>query len=293
MNLILKSIRNRFCKFSGEDFTIIRLCNSKIQLYFSLIGFLVSAILFSSFASAMYFTDQLFHNLILDIGVGIIWGYIITNMYVLLLYTISPPLLPNKANAKEKIKTNTFKLNSSMILRIFVVMLLAIIIAQPLNVLVLKPDSTAFASDIKLLLNTNIFAIPITLFVIGIFLLPIILKYNIRKFDEFYEIKAKKEKQFILDEYKVFKNQYAYLLKENISRLNKIVSENLKHHLNELEKNNYDSYKKILNEIDNKLIEEKLEKYEYWADSPFRTVRKSQNRNILSEEDLLKHIYSK
>ena len=71
MSSILKTIRNRLCKFSGEDHTIIQKCNKKIQLYFSLIGLLVLVILLCSFASALYFTENLFHSVLADIGVGI------------------------------------------------------------------------------------------------------------------------------------------------------------------------------------------------------------------------------
>src|SRR5690606_22239627 len=109
----------------------------------------------SSFASALYFSEELFHNILADIGVGIIWGYIITNMYVLLLYTISPTLLPTKERKKQKEKTYPFKLSFSMGIRIFIVLLLAIIIAQPLNVLVLKLDSGKLASEIDLFLDSN------------------------------------------------------------------------------------------------------------------------------------------
>jgi hypothetical protein len=139
MSSLLKAIRNRLCKFSGEDYSIISKCSNKIQVFFSLIGLLVLIILMCSFASALYFTEQLFHSWILDIGVGIVWGYIVTNMYVLLLYTISPTLLPTKIRKKQETKTNQFELSFSMGLRIFIVVLLAVIIAQPLNVFILKP----------------------------------------------------------------------------------------------------------------------------------------------------------
>lgn len=118
MSSIPNAIRNRLCKFSGEDYTIIQKCGNKVQFYFSLIGLLVLVILLCSFASALYFTDHLFHSIIADIGVGIIWGYIITNMYVLFLYTISPTLLPTKVRKKQEVKTNKFQLSFSMSFRI-------------------------------------------------------------------------------------------------------------------------------------------------------------------------------
>jgi len=293
MSSIPNAIRNRLCKFSGEDYTIIQKCGNKVQFYFSLIGLLVLVILLCSFASALYFTDHLFHSIIADIGVGIIWGYIITNMYVLFLYTISPTLLPTKVRKKQEVKTNKFQLSFSMSFRIFIVILLAVIIAQPLNVLILKPNSTTLAFDIKDLLATNPLATIITLAIVAVFLLPVYLKYNIRKLGEFYEKKAEIKKRIIEDDYKDFKKEYRQILESNISNYNKSVWENLMPLLNKLEKINPISYQKYFAEIEKELKTEKIEKYEYWENPPYRTIHKSRTKNTLSEQDLLNHIYPK
>lgn len=293
MSSIPNAIRNRLCKLSGEDYTMIQKCGNKVQFYFSLIGLLVLVILLCSFASALYFTEHLFHSVIADIGVGIVWGYIITNMYVLFLYTISPTLLPTKIRKKQEVKTKQFKLSFSMGLRIFIVILLAIIIAQPLNVLILKPSSTALAFDIKDLLATNPLATIITLAIVAVFLLPVYLKYNIRKLGEFYEKKAEIKKRIIEDDYKDFKKEYRQILESNISNYNKSVWENLMPLLNKLEKINPISYQKYFAEIEKELKTEKIEKYEYWENPPYRTIHKSRTKNTLSEQDLLNHIYPK
>lgn len=293
MSSLLKAARNRLCKLSGEDYSIISKCSNKIQVFFSLIGLLVLVILLCSFASALYFTDQLFHSWILDIGVGVIWGYIVTNMYVLFLYTISPTLLPTKIRKKQKINTKQFELVFSMSLRIFIVVLLAIIIAQPINVFILKPNSTALAFDIKQLLATNSLATLITITVVVIFLLPVYLKYSIRKLGEFYEEKEKIEKRIISDAYKDFKKEYKHLLENNIENYNKSVWIHSMSYLTKLEKVNPIAYQKYFAEIKNELTSEKIEKYEYWANPPFRTRHKSKTKNVLSEQDLLNHIYPK
>lgn len=292
MNSILKSIKNRLCKLSGEDYTIISRCSEKIQFYFSAIGCLVLLILLFSFVSAMFFTDHLFNNLFADIGVGLVWGFIVTNMYVLLLYTISPVLLPIRIRKKQKEKTLKFQFSFSLSLRIFIVTLLAIIIAQPLNVLLFLPQTTTFAFDIKQLLATNPLAIVNTVLVVGIFLLPIYLKYSIRRLGEFYEIKADIEKRIIEEGYKEFKKIYCQLIERKISECNQSVWGKLTPYLSKLEKNNSGSYPKHFAEISNELISEKVEKYEYWADPPFNTLVRQKGKRIYSEKDFLRHIYS-
>lgn len=293
MSSLLKGIRNNLCKFSGEDYSIIRVCNTKIQFYFMLIGFFVSLILLFCFLSALNFTEHLFHNIIADIGVGIIWGYIVTNLYVLLLYTITPTLLPKKKGIKNAKKIKPFELNSSMAFRIGLVIILAIITAQPLNILILKPNSEAFAYDIRDLISHNVFAWVITILVIIVFLLPIYLKYTIRKLGEFYEKKADIKKRIIADDYKKFKHEYSNLLESNIAKYNKKVWENLMPHLKTLKKINPIAYQKHFIEIKNELINEKIDKYEYWSNPPYRTEHKSDKRITLSEQALLDHIYPK
>ena len=108
----MKKIRDRLCEFSGEDFSIISKCDLKIQFYFSLIGGFVLAILICCFISAYLFTDSIFHTPIQDIGIALIWGFIVTNLYVLLLYTISPTILPISIKKNNK-KSRTITRRSS------------------------------------------------------------------------------------------------------------------------------------------------------------------------------------
>jgi hypothetical protein len=291
MNSLPKNIRNNLCKFSGEDFAIIRVCNKKIQLYFSIIGFFVLLILLSCFLSALSFTEHLFHNAFTDISVGIIWGYIVTNLYVLLLYTINPNILPKKEKRLKSSIKRYFDFNISLALRISLVAILAIITAQPLNILILKPYTQSFAFDIRNLLAQNQIAWVVTIFVVAIFLLPIYLKYSIRKLGEFYEKKAEIEKRIIEDDYQDFKKKYSSVMQSNISIYNKSVWNNLMKHLTKLEKINQIAYQKHFREITDELINEKIDKYEYWANPPYRTEQKSKIKNILSEQDLLNHIY--
>jgi hypothetical protein len=291
MSSIPKNIKNSLFKLSGEDYSIISVSSKKIQFYFSTIGLLVLLILLFSFVSALYFTDHLFHNVYADIGVGLVWGYVVTNMYVLLLYTITPEILPIRVRKKDKYIAKSITFNISMVYRIFVVILLALIIAQPLNVLILKPGSSTLAYDIKYLLATNPIASIISFIVIAVFLLPIYFKHSVRNLGEFYEKKAVIEKRIVEDEYKDFKTKYAILLESNILNFNKHVWENLTPFLEKLEKVNPSVYQKYFEEIKEELINEKTEKYEYWLDPPFRTKKRIISSVNNNEADLLELIY--
>lgn len=290
----MKKLRDRLCKFSGEDFSIIRKCEPNIQFYFSLIGGFVLVILVCCFISAFLFTESMFKSPIQDIGIAIVWGYIITNLYVLLLYTISPAILPTslKKNNLKVIDSRLNSINTSFILRIIILIILAIIIAQPLNVALLSNPNNTYASTIKTLLSTNIFAWLITSLVAVIFLLPVYWKYSIRNLGGFYEVKANIEKNIIEDDYIEFKKDFKRILENNISDFNKKTWENTMPFLNKLEIVSKTKYNNFISEITAELQNENIEKYEYWADPPFRTIKKNNTKSALTEEDFLTDIYS-
>lgn len=130
------SIRLFLSTCSGEDSYIISRCSKPIQISFALIGFFVLTIFFGCFISASFFSYSVFEEAKwVSFPIGIFWGAIITNIYLLLLYTITPKLLPVAKPKKKQIKvTSGYFLTSSMLFRLGFMMLLAIIIAQPLNV---------------------------------------------------------------------------------------------------------------------------------------------------------------
>lgn len=287
-------------KLTGEDYTIINKCDEKIKYHFTLIGLMVLFILFFSFVSALYFTEHLFSNLLFDVVVGVLWGYIVTNMYVLVLYTISPPLLPVKIKSNRLVKSRKFIFSFSMALRIFIVCLLAIIIAQPLNILILKPNTIQFVHDIKFLLNNNPLSWVINFLAIGIFIYPIYLKYTVRNLGMFYLKKETIEKKIVEDDYVKFKEDYRSTFKIKINEYNQNLKNKLFPFLEKLNSINdkyrleqrKSLYEKIRNELIKELNEPPIEKYEYWADPPYRTIPKSKSKNILLEKDLLKQIYN-
>jgi hypothetical protein len=147
------SFKNSFLyTFTGEDKNIIKLCNEDIQDRFKLIGAFVFIMFIGCLISAGSFVFSLFEgNLFVAIPFSIIWAFLVTNIYLLLIYTISPSVLPHaqKINRlKKRIITKENRISDfftfSMVFRLSFMVILAIIIAQPLNVffLSLKTDSS-------------------------------------------------------------------------------------------------------------------------------------------------------
>jgi|GEM_PF-756032 len=169
MNKAVNEIRLFLFTCSGEDNYILKKCSSQIQKRFALLGFLVLLIFIGCFFSATFFTISLFDSAKwISLPMGIIWGAVIVNMYLLLLHTISPAIIPLSSKRKKKsdndldLKQNENRfLTLSMNLRIAFMMLLAVIIAQPLNVFILSYsvkssiDKHKISERIKLYSLTN------------------------------------------------------------------------------------------------------------------------------------------
>lgn len=148
MNKAANEIRLFLFTCSGEDNYILKRCSAQIQTRFALIGFFVLLIFIGCFFSATFFIISLFDGAKwVSLPMGIIWGAVIVNMYLLLLHTISPAIIPlSTKRKKNKSSDSNLDLNQtenrfftlSMNLRIGFMMLLAVIIAQPLNVFILS-----------------------------------------------------------------------------------------------------------------------------------------------------------
>ena len=111
MNKAINRLRLFFCTFSGEDDYIIRECKPRIQISFALIGLFVMIVFAGCWVSASSFMSELFEGSgkWLSIPIGILWALLVANMYLLLLYTVSPTLLPvarKKSGKGKKRKTS-------------------------------------------------------------------------------------------------------------------------------------------------------------------------------------------
>ncbi|WPQ63297.1 DUF4407 domain-containing protein [Chitinophaga sancti] len=159
-----------------------------------------------------------------------------------------------------------------------------------LNALLLK--SNFYTKKIQLLLANNILPWLITFIGCGIFLLPVYWKFSIRNKGGFYEIKKEIENELVINQYKEFKILYTAIFSEKINTYNQHVWRNLIPLLDKLEKIRPKKYNELRKELEEILIPEVIEKYEYWSDAPFRTKRRTE-RPLASEEQLLKIIYPK
>jgi hypothetical protein len=127
------------CRLSGEDAWIIvhAETDSDVAGKFAVIGGLVLVIFFLSVYSSVHFLVNLLNGShYVAVTIGLFWGAMIANIYYLLLFTITPPILKGRERAEHGVRkevTTEKKLLSrvSLLFRLLFLILLAIVIAQP------------------------------------------------------------------------------------------------------------------------------------------------------------------
>lgn len=116
------------CTFSGDDYSIISQCDKTIQNRFKAIGGFVTAIFALCFISCYFTFTKLFQNYFVGIPIGIFFSYMITNIYLLLLYTLSKNSFPCKTEKAAQL--------FSISIRVIFICFIAIIVSKPIETII-------------------------------------------------------------------------------------------------------------------------------------------------------------
>lgn len=118
-------LKKFFWTLSGDDVNVITQCNNKTKRRFTFIGILVAIIFTLSFTSCYFAFTKLLQNFWGGILIGLFFAWMITNIYLFLLYTLSKtgfPYVPNK-----------FARFISVGIRLVFIAFIAIIVSKPIE----------------------------------------------------------------------------------------------------------------------------------------------------------------
>jgi ABC-type multidrug transport system fused ATPase/permease subunit len=120
---------DQLIKYSGEDLSVIKLCERNVQSRFAFIGFFVTLIFIGCFTAALYSFYNLFEkSWVIAIPVAFFIGWMFNIIYTLLLYTLTPNLLIEK-------KDDRFT-RFALYVRLVFIAIIALIMARPLSVFI-------------------------------------------------------------------------------------------------------------------------------------------------------------
>lgn len=119
------NLSRTLCTFSGDDYSIISQSDRTIQNRFKAIGGFVTAIFALCFISCYFTFTKLFQNYFIGIPIGIFFSYMITNIYLLLLYTLSKNSFPCNTDKTAQL--------FSISIRVIFICFIAIIVSKPIE----------------------------------------------------------------------------------------------------------------------------------------------------------------
>jgi ABC-type multidrug transport system fused ATPase/permease subunit len=311
------------CTFSGDDYGIIRKSDRAIQNRFKAIGGFVTVIFALCFISCYFTFTKLFQNYFIGIPIGIFFSYMITNIYLLLLYTLSKNPFPCKTDKAAQL--------FSISVRVVFICFIAIIVSKPIETILF---SMPLEDEIKNYKQEQID------------------KYK-KSTSEYYDAETKNLKLIIKKQKNLYDNaetsqigNYEKLLKkkelqkdELIASMIKLVSNSnyyiqsivilntkyrtcwlitlftmfvflfpayLKNFLgeqsfyyetkrtieNRLVKEEYASFKARYNLLFQEHLNQNIQFSEPFIDAPFNTIRKRDEREFLKEDDLISDLYN-
>lgn len=326
---------------SGEDKYIIKDSAIDIQRRFTRISLMVASIILLCFVGSFVFFECAFDlPVLVEMFLGLFVAAVTGNLYVLLLYTITPIIFDRRRT--ETFDKEKYTLFGALTIRIVFITLLAITMAQPVSVLLLSRSTDEKVEQYKtqylrnayqeteflikdrqldssektaliereskavaaLLESSHFFVKRITILSVdsitywlinlGVWLLffyPIFEKYNVRNQKRFYITRREIENRIVREEYDSFKIHYERIIEQRISEYNSGLRHALAPVINSLESVNPQKYQELYHEMFTLTATQSFEKFELWADPPFRTLRKEANYGNKTEQDLLRLIY--
>lgn len=326
---------------SGEDKYIIRESPESVQNRFTRISMIVVVIGLVCFTGSFAFFEYAFDlPAMFEFFLALFVAVVIGNLYVLLLYTITPLIFENRKSQPSH--QQKYTLFGAFTIRIFFIVLIATSIAQPIGVLALskytdKPieeykrkyflealdgsvsaiaasetsraeltrqmeaerrvvsslldSSHFFVQRVRILSGSNAWYWLTVLSVWALFFYPVYEKYDIRNHKRFYIQKKELENQLVTEAYDAFKAHYERIMNERIASYNSTLKHALVPVIQSIEASHSRTAADMYHDLFTATQETLFEKFEYWLDPPFRTVRKRDERLVQSEKVLLDSLY--
>lgn len=116
-----------FLKFSGDDYPLLEQCGLAIRIRFALNGVIVFFFFAISSLSLSFALTEIFHYQILGYFLGFCSGIVLTNIYLLLIYTYNERVLPS-------VNPRYLSIYFSHALRTLFLLFLLLIISLPLEI---------------------------------------------------------------------------------------------------------------------------------------------------------------
>jgi hypothetical protein len=201
----------------GADVEILLKSGDDSKESFTRIGRLYLIVNCITYLSLFGLFFGIFENLIISLSSSIVFGFLITNIYLLNLISLEPRSLPVSIEIGSVVLAN--------IIRYTTIFLFAIFISKSFEMLLFGffnsssfqnyDGSKGFVFQLFQLNNDNPALWILTSIIVSLFIYPIYLRHRLQRTNEYYSIKQKKEIKLVRQEYLKFK-EYHYKFMSNV-----------------------------------------------------------------------------
>mgnify|MGYP000553936865 CR=1 FL=1 len=317
-------LKRFFWVLSGDDYNVVGKCNKSTQRRFTTIGVLVACIFALCFISCYFAFTKLFQNYYTGIPVGLFFAWMITNIYLFLLYTLSKTGFPYIPNKPARYVATT--------IRLVFIAFIAVVVSKPIESLVfskqLALEMKSFKQDKieRYEKSTNVFFADEIAIIKELIAQQKVLN-NVIDEDQsanYYELIQSKEEErdrliklmrtlvgksdYYIQGMLILNTKYPIcwiitlfiVIIFIIPTYLKIfihkdgVFYKTKHYVeSRLVKYEYELFKEKYREIFRHKYDIDIQYTEHCTDAPFNTKRKIDNRTVLTEDDFLDSLYAK
>ncbi len=230
-------MKQLFWKISGADIGLLKQCEDESQQRFAQVGFNILVVYLLIFASFSIFIWHEFDNVFMSIFVASIVTFLIGSIYQINLLNLEPNSLPHNSSKGTKfvsflVQYTTIALFGFFVSKILETVFLGQFALEVENMRLLKfnkfDSNTEFIHQMMILNQKFPLINTVSFSIIILFVLPIFLKKKLKnKSLEYYKLKSERDKNLVLNDYRVFKEK----LNEQYKKLYEL------HNPNELLKN--------------------------------------------------------
>ena len=317
------NLRRILCTFSGDDYSIISQSDKTIQNRFMAIGGFVAVIFALCFVSCYFTFTKLFQDYFIGIPIGLFFSYMITNIYLLLLYTLSKNSFPCKTDKAAQL--------FSISIRVIFICFIAIIVSKPIETILfsmpLESEITSYKQEqidkyrkstseyydaetknIKLIIEKqkNLYSNSETSQVVNyeklmakkelqkdeLIASMILLVNNSNYYIQSIVILNTKYKAcWLISFFTMFVFLFPAYLKNFLGEQS-FYYETKRTIENRLVKEEYASFRAKYNLLFQKRLNKNIQFSEQFMDAPFNTIRKKDEREFLKEDDLISDLYN-
>lgn len=211
-------------RLAGGDVAILSDSKERSQQTYWLIGLLYMIINCFVYVSFFGLFHAVFDNFLLEIPATLVMGFLVTNIYRLTLISLEPQTLPVPEEKGSLFLPYLLRYSTIGIFAFFVSKFFEMIVIGFLEdlSLVRNVDSIGYMNHMTYTLKSQPWLWTITVFMIVLFLSPILIRHKFASMESYYNLKTRRDIRLVMEYFSTYSEQKREALKGHYSEYQKL-----------------------------------------------------------------------